>query len=124
MGKTFGLKQARAVLKGAPSTFDLPTLKAVLIALEVPNVLGKEIESEIRHNLQIVSDYRKRAQEIGSLDAKDEQEILAKITQLRSARDQRRAQHDEYIAAIQDNSDNVRESIADLKRVAEAFSSG
>lgn len=124
MTKKFGLKQARAVLKEAPSTFDLPTLRAVLIALEVPNVLGKEIEGEVKHSEEVMSGYEKRVREINSLDMEDEQRFRDRVEQLRSARAQRKAHHDEYVAAIQDNSDDILETIADLKRVAEAFSSG
>jgi len=86
--KVFGLAQAKRVesVEGA----HIPTLKAVLKALDVPNVVASEIAQNVlihRANIQSTSEASAR---IGAADSRDEKATEEAILAMRAARARRK----------------------------------
>ena len=122
MEKSFGLKQARAVLSKVPD-FHPQTLQACLIALGVSNVVNEEVKAETARGQEVVRHNREKARAVAKSDGQDDLAVETKINRLRAERSKRRVQHDKQVAELRRNSQAELDRITDLEGVVEAFSS-
>ena len=117
--KKFGLNEARK-LAGEPDAH-LPTVRATLKILGVPNIVGKQVAKLVAFAQAVVQVAIVDKGNLRIADAEDEKTTIQTIANLRTARDNRGKENLTKVAGCERVANDHRQVIADLQELAKKF---
>ncbi len=118
--KAFGLRQAEDVAARVEK-FDMPTLQACLLALEVKNNVAQEVKTEVAALGADNFAARKANEGITIADLEDGKKTREEIAKIAVERDRRKAKNETDIKANNSVIEARLKRIATLNNIADAF---
>ena len=120
MFKKFGIVQARILIQEPDA--HIPTVKATLKVIGVPNVVAAEVQKMIANAKAVVESTRGAINRILAKDAADDQSTQQKIKNLQTARAQRAQANAATVTANENAVGSQDELVQELRQLAEKFS--